>query len=255
MDLREVTKISNRHPWELSRINALRNILRSNSKKRKLLRVLDVGCGDAYVVRNLFDERVVQQIDGIDIHLSESKIEKLSDLNANIKLHRSFENLNKNFYNVVLLLDVLEHIEDDHAFLNSIISQYVEPGGYVLITVPAFNSIFSLHDTFLGHYRRYNLKQLIHRINGVPLQCLFCGYLFMSLLPVRLCSLLLENLFSEKKGSNKGIGAWRHGQMITKAVELVLSFENSMLIYINRAGIKLPGLTAWALCQKTDTEI
>jgi hypothetical protein len=49
---------------------------------------------------------------------------------------------------------------------------------------------------------------------------------------------------------SKGAGAWGYGVIITNAISFLLIVENTLSIYLGRFGIKLPGLTVWALCKK-----
>ncbi len=58
-------------------------------------------------------------------------------------------------YDLIALLDVLEHIEDDEAALRSI-RTLLKPGGRILLTVPANRWMWSAHDTVHHHFRRYN---------------------------------------------------------------------------------------------------
>jgi 2-polyprenyl-3-methyl-5-hydroxy-6-metoxy-1,4-benzoquinol methylase len=61
---------------------------------------------------------------------------------------------------ILVLHDVLEHIEDEpHAV--QCISRLVKPGGHAVISVPAFNWLFGYHDMQLGHYRRYTKRCLV----------------------------------------------------------------------------------------------
>jgi len=67
-------------------------------------------------------------------------------------------------FDTVILIHVLEHIEHDKAALDYLYS-FVSPGGYVLIEVPAMPFLYSNHDKMLGHYRRYNKKTLLSKID------------------------------------------------------------------------------------------
>src|SRR5258708_31619358 len=59
---------------------------------------------------------------------------------------------------IVLILDVLEHVPEETALFTDIRNNIpTTPATKWIITVPAFQSVFSRHDTLLGHYRRYNL--------------------------------------------------------------------------------------------------
>ena len=61
-------------------------------------------------------------------------------------------------------MDVLEHIRDDYSALKEW-KKVLNPNGIILISVPAFQHLWSHHDKFLGHYRRYNKKDFILNVN------------------------------------------------------------------------------------------
>ena len=60
---------------------------------------------------------------------------------------------------LVLLMDVLEHIEDDRAFLAGLVER-LPPGAAILLTVPANPALWSRHDEVFGHHRRYTALDL-----------------------------------------------------------------------------------------------
>lgn len=64
-----------------------------------------------------------------------------------------------NYFDIVLASDVMEHVADDQLMVQEIY-RVMKPGGSFVFTVPAFNSLYSRHDRYLGHERRYNKKSL-----------------------------------------------------------------------------------------------
>jgi SAM-dependent methyltransferase len=250
MDLREVTKNKKRHPWEIARARALRNIIKKRANVQSVLRVLDVGCGDAFMVRELIKGLHVECVDGIDINLSDQRIKELSLSENDIIFHNKFNSLKKRYYNLVFMLDIIEHVENDAAFLSEIVNKHMVSGGVILITAPAFNFLFSSHDTFLGHFRRYNLEELLGLIRSLHLKQLFSGYLFFSLVPLRFLMVCYERFVSTHTFQKKGVGHWNYGVILTKTIELILMIDNNISITLSKNGIKLPGLTVWALCKK-----
>lgn len=250
MDLCEISINKKRHPWERVRVRSLRMILKTMISFEHNLRVLDVGCGDAFILFNLFKGFTAEVIEGVDINLSEDQIIKLSNQGCIIKFHRRYDSLKERFYNLILLLDVIEHVKEDRTFLYEIIDRYLDERGVLLITVPAFRFLFSSHDMFLKHHRRYNLKALHSLFAETNIECLFSGFLFSSLIPIRLMLLCYERYFNVKNRFNKGVGNWNYGSIPTRVIELVLTIENNFLIILARMGIKLPGLTIWAICKK-----
>jgi len=78
--------------------------------------------------------------------------------------------------------DVLEHVEEEDAFLGEV-RRVLQPGGFVLVSVPAYMFLWSEHDVSLHHHRRYvrgSLKQALAR-NGFTVQR--CTYGFAGILP------------------------------------------------------------------------
>ncbi|MCZ6835699.1 MAG: class I SAM-dependent methyltransferase [Planctomycetota bacterium] len=83
----------------------------------------------------------------------------------------------------VLLMDVLEHVEDDRGLLGAQVKA-MKPGGIVLITVPADMKLWSEHDVSFGHYRRYDLEMLRAIWHDLPLDELMCSYFNSRLYPI-----------------------------------------------------------------------
>lgn len=83
--------------------------------------------------------------------------------------------------NHVALLDVLEHQEDDQAFLADMAAK-MEPGAVLLLTVPALPSLWSGWDVALGHFRRYDRPALARAMDGLPFQLREASYLFPEML-------------------------------------------------------------------------
>ena len=94
-------------------------------------------------------------------------------------------------------LDVLEHLDHDKELLAEMI-RICEEGGHVLVTVPAFNRLWSPHDSVLHHRRRYTRTRLLGRLSGLKGQVLKASYYnFMLSLPI-LAVRKLRAFFSEK---------------------------------------------------------
>jgi len=83
-------------------------------------------------------------------------------------------------FDLVLATDIIEHVDDDARALREI-SRVLAPGGKVLITVPAFQSLWGLQDEQAHHKRRYRLRALGAQIAGSGLKPL-AGYYFNYLL-------------------------------------------------------------------------
>ena len=85
----------------------------------------------------------------------------------------------------VTLLDVLEHIDDDGAFLAEIVAG-LRMGAIVIATVPARQSLFSDWDRALGHYRRYDRVGAKNLFENSGLTVIRSAYIFPELIPLAL---------------------------------------------------------------------
>jgi hypothetical protein len=83
----------------------------------------------------------------------------------------------------VTLLDVLEHQEDDRAFMSELVAK-MTPGATLLLTVPSGEQLWSQWDVALGHFRRYTRESLLGCVDGLSLRVLEASYLFPELLPM-----------------------------------------------------------------------
>ena len=63
-------------------------------------------------------------------------------------------------FDTILYIDVIEHIEDDNNELIETV-KHLNPGGHLIILVPAYQYLFNEFDKAIGHYRRYNKKSLL----------------------------------------------------------------------------------------------
>jgi hypothetical protein len=77
---------------------------------------------------------------------------------------------------------VLEHVADDQRLLSFLGERYLKPTGKVIMTIPAFPILFSSHDQFLGHFRRYTIRGVKRLVEGSGLSIISCGYFFFTLL-------------------------------------------------------------------------
>lgn len=84
---------------------------------------------------------------------------------------------------VVALLDVLEHQEDDRAFLAQLLDR-MEPGAVLVVMVPALRSLWSQWDIALGHFRRYDKAMLRRSIEGLRVELRELNYLLPEMVPL-----------------------------------------------------------------------
>lgn len=101
------------------------------------------------------------------------------------------------------ILDVLEHIEQDAEFLE-LIWKKLKFGGRVLLTVPAFQSLWSSEDDAAGHYRRYRLNTLKELVQAAGFKVLYINYFFEFLfLPILLVRVGFEKIGLVKRSEQR----------------------------------------------------
>jgi hypothetical protein len=248
MDLRETSsRTVNRHPWELARVTALQLIAKAYQIPQPETRILDLGCGDGFLIDTLCPEHT-WPIDAVDIHLTEEQLAVFSQARPRLTFHNSYQSIAGNQYGLFTLFDVLEHVEDDVNFLKETCAQFAAPKARMFCTVPAFPSLFCSHDTFLKHHRRYSRRDLQLVLTAAGLRVVASGYMFGSLLPARAFTVVQERLMGTSN-SCPGIGNWGHGHFLTSIIQSLLDADNRALLWLRGKGITIPGLTVWALCE------
>jgi hypothetical protein len=260
MDLREWNLVAQgdffrRHPWEIARLWSLIHFLRQNGySSESKFSVLDFGGGDLFValgVKHFFPNA---QITSIDSAYSPDLISSLK-ASAQMRQLTAYRSLDEwkpesgGRADVVLLLDVLEHCENDQAILKMLrASGKVSHGALWVITVPAFQSLFTRYDQFLGHFRRYGFGQLRGAVENSGLDVKAGGYFFGSLILPRMLQKGLE-LIGLGKQKPKGLAGYRPIPFVGKAIASILYSDFYLLTLLNRLGIRLPGLSCYALAR------
>jgi len=165
------------HWWFLARRQIIRLLI------RKLVspgaRLVEIGCGTGGNVAAFSDEFTCAGIDpsGIAIQLARERFSGVNFLHGDAVSLLSGINTD-----ICLVLDVLEHVEDDVGFLASIVG--AAPGSVFIVTVPAGPQLWSGHDVALGHYRRYTMDQFRLLWEQLPLECVLCSYFNSKLYPL-----------------------------------------------------------------------
>lgn len=237
MDLRERREqLGFRHPWEVVRASFFGNRI-VKSAGNQPVNILDLGSGDCW-----FAEQLLPRLPfGSTITCCDINFTELDLSTPTARGITKIRALPEGRFHIVVLLDVIEHVENDVDFLQANVKPKLAEGGMVLISVPAHPSLFSEHDEFLGHYRRYTRRQLLATTNTMftPQEN---GYLFVSLAIVRVVQrMLLQNRDSDQQG----VGSWTSGKLLTKLVTALLSIDALTSIALRWLHIHLPGLTVW----------
>lgn len=177
----------NTHWWFTARRRILLDQLRALALPEPA-RILDVGCGAG---ANLQAMQGLGNAYGID--MSPEAIVWASERCPNRVALGSLPN-DIPFpgpYDLITMFDVLEHIEDEQAALHAVREQ-LKPSGYLVLTVPAYQWLWSGHDVASHHYRRYTRGRLQTALRAASFQVVRSSYMNTLLLPLAVAERLLR---------------------------------------------------------------
>jgi len=239
MDLVEVpaTKM-NRHPWELARAACILGLI----EQRDFEAVADIGAGDLYFAREVLKRHPKGMI-AVDIGY-----ERAAEIDG-ILLLRHLSEVADGSLDLAFLMDVLEHVQDEGGFLEEAFWK-VKPGGQMVVTVPAFPFLFSAHDVFLGHCRRYHRRQLHHLLRDFNVELVLSFYFFTSLFLLRCVQVLLAKFGFRSFG--RGISGWTFADShpITRFLVALLRADFALGKRLAFSGIHLPGVSICLIIKK-----
>jgi SAM-dependent methyltransferase len=178
------------HWWFLARRRILEALIRRVVRPAAGAKILEVGCGTGHNLPMLakFGTVDASELDRCARAVAKQRLgrvirdAKLPDLTM----------FKRNGYDVIALLDVLEHVPDDLASLRAI-HMRLKPGGALLMTVPANAWMWSAHDAAHHHFRRYSRKQLKELFLRSGLEVQLLSYFNTLLFP----PIALARLFSK----------------------------------------------------------
>lgn len=255
MDIKEL-KVSDfnnisRHPWEYARAKVILDIIKNSSPSV----IVDIGCGDIFIAEQLSKNFPSTDFYCVDTAFDNSIIDYYTKKhnNGRISLYKSIVELNSKDIkaDIVLLLDVIEHIDNDTAFLSEIINKpFVTKDTQILITVPAFQSLYTMHDKWIGHQRRYNLKTLNDIAIKLQLSVLKTNYFFFSLIIYRYVQKISEKITKPAESSQEGIGNYKTKWLLDKLFYYILLIDYHCIKMLQVLSIKIPGLSCMALLKK-----
>ena len=201
---------------------------------------LDIGAGSGVFTRQLIDCGLSSGGVCVDPNYPHEFIETHNGTEIRF-LHR-VESVPQR---LVLMMDVLEHVEDDVGLLREY-GDKMSRGSRVLITVPAFQFLWSGHDVFLEHKRRYTLRQISDVATAAGLQVTHQRYFFGLLFPVAALLRLSDRLRvaagqADAKSHLKPASGFTNNALIR-----IHDVERKSLFRFNR----LCGLSAFCLAVK-----
>lgn len=169
------------HWWYRARREILADLIARRVKPPRPARILEIGCGTGHNVLML---KRFGEVDAIEIDAAARAIasERLGKEVRSAPLPE-LPGVPDATYDLVAILDVLEHVEADREALIRI-ARKLKPGGRILITVPAHPWMWSAHDVVNHHQRRYTRRSLRKVIADAGLKLEMMSYFNSLLFPL-----------------------------------------------------------------------
>ena len=192
MDLKEETLLGDqvhRHWYYRAKLAALLQVIGGLPPST----VLDVGAGSGFFSRALLEARRMTKAVCVDPGYPADRNESVAGYPLMFRRTLTEEDAD---VCLVLLMDVLEHVGDDAGLVRSD-AERVPSGARFVVTVPAFQWLWSGHDVFLEHHRRYTLPGLEEVLRSAGLRIEFGSYYYGAVLPVAAAVRLGQRLLGD----------------------------------------------------------
>jgi ubiquinone/menaquinone biosynthesis C-methylase UbiE len=219
--------------WFTAKKELLAMFLKKMPNKRLKILNLGAGTGGDLEILNRFGEVYVIDIDEKAISMIPDSLCKKKELGdaRNLKYP-------DNFFDIVVSLDVFEHIDNDAKAINET-WRVLKKSGYLIFSVPAFQALYSSHDKALEHQRRYSKKRIVHLIKKFRKKRItfWNTFLFLPLALIRI----------KNKKSMPKPDSFNLPKSIDQIPLTLLRIEN----YLISIGLSLPfGMSIAGICQK-----
>jgi SAM-dependent methyltransferase len=175
---RELYELEDRHWWFRNRRRLVWGLL-GRVGVPPSPRILDAGCGTG---RNLIEFGPLGEAEGVDF--SDDAVAFCHERGLHGVRKARLEELPfpDRRFDLILATDVIEHLDDDRRALSEL-RRVAAPGARLIVTVPAYNWLWSRHDESHHHRRRYTMRRLRERVTATGWEPRASSYYYATLLP------------------------------------------------------------------------
>jgi SAM-dependent methyltransferase len=211
-----------RHWWYRGRRTVLHRVIRDLGLPTPA-RILDAGCGSG---RNMVELASYGTVTGIE--LSPTSVRLARERQAGEVIEGSVLEMpfGDDDFDLAVSLDVIEHLEDDLGALREL-RRTVAPGGALLVTVPAYQWLWSGHDEINHHHRRYTRRSLRSVAEQAGWKQVRTTYFNSLLLPVAILLRVLDRV--NTKTTESSLDLWVPPEPVNLMLEGPLTLEAAMI--------------------------
>jgi len=226
-DFEELYNLEETYWWFVGRRKLVRQLVERYAGD-PAARVLDAGCGTGGTLKELAGTGDLCGCDASPHALAFCRERGFGNVAAGDVLALPYAN---DSFRCVISCDVLEHLPDDRAGLAEMM-RVLQPGGILIITVPAHRFLWSEHDEALAHRRRYSARELRRKLQEAGVVVLKLSPVvvaaFAPILAFRLAQRLRPKLPDEPRTDLRVLPPWLNGLLIG-----ALRLENWLLRLTN----------------------
>jgi SAM-dependent methyltransferase len=222
-----------RHWWYRGRRTVIERVVEALGLSA-YARILDAGCGSG---RNMVELARHGTVTGVELSQTSVELARARGCGEVVDgsvLDMPFADAS---FDLAVSLDVIEHLDDDIAALREL-RRVVRPGGALLVTVPAYQWLWSGHDVINHHRRRYTRRSMKRVAESAGWRQARTTYFNSLLLPVAMLLRILDRF--NKKPTESSLDLWVPPEPLNWTLERPLALEASM---IDRGGRIPAGLS------------
>lgn len=217
------------HWWFVGTRNILFSLINKFVVKNEKNKILDIGCGTGIVLKKLESYGNTFGVDISDEAISFCLKRGIKNIFKADILNLPFKN---NYFNLITLFDVLEHVNKPSLALVEIY-RILDLNGIVVLSVPAFKFLWSSHDKALHHITRFNIKELKDLLS-TNFEIIKISYFNFFLFPIIALVRFKKNIFKNiENKNNKQTDLRKTNNFFNKIFILILNLELKFLKKFN----------------------
>jgi SAM-dependent methyltransferase len=230
-------RAEDRHWWYRGRRTVLERVI-ADLRLAPAIRILDAGCGSG---RNMVELARHGVVTGVELSQTSACLARARGVGEVVEGSVLETGFADDSFDLAACLDVIEHLEDDVGALREL-RRVVAPGGPLLVTVPAYQWLWSGHDEINHHHRRYTRRSLMSVAEQAGWKLTRTTYFNSLLLPVAILLRVLDRFNS--KTTESSLDLWIPPEPMNWLLERPLALEAAL---IGRGGRIPAGLSLLAV--------
>lgn len=232
IEFQKLNEVQDTNWWFAAQRRLVTDYLEKNYGRSNHLRILNVACACGTYSRHMAR---FGKIYNIDISKEALKYCLNNGVREVVQADATLLPFKENSFDLVLAIDAFEHFPDDRQAMKEI-RRVLKEGGRMLLTVPAFNFLWSPHDEALHHLRRYTATGLVPKILDSGFKVEFVSYWTMLLLPAIYIFRRIRKILSSETDTPKS----DLFIALPRPLENLLGFTLGLETFLMKRNLKLP---------------